>query len=105
MRDSDPRTTALASTINSCKLQTRPLAREGAPHKRTSYSSDSKINLIMDPSWVPVSKKIYFDLSSSLVCLGQDQVQEFLLVAGHRIAIVRSNVPEDICFCLIVTCK
>jgi hypothetical protein len=33
--NSDPRLTALASTSRKCKMQTRPLVREGTPHQQT----------------------------------------------------------------------
>jgi hypothetical protein len=48
-RDWDPRMTALARASRNCKWQTRPLVREGAPHKQTCNC----LTVIHIWSWAP----------------------------------------------------
>jgi hypothetical protein len=48
-RDSDPRMTALVRVISYCKLQSRPLVREIAPHQQTCNC----LTVIKIWSWVP----------------------------------------------------
>jgi hypothetical protein len=59
---------ALARLSINCKLQTRPLVREGAPHKkRTSNCMRLLKNKIGRVSrWVPDTNNIDFDFDQSL---------------------------------------
>jgi hypothetical protein len=51
--DSDPRTATLVMANKNCKLQTRPLVREGAPHQQTRRYLKMIKKKTKDSSWVP----------------------------------------------------
>jgi hypothetical protein len=55
-RDSDPRMTALARASSTCKRQTRPLVREGAPQAQDRNCHTSNKDLVVSPRWVLYSK-------------------------------------------------
>jgi hypothetical protein len=55
-RASDPRMTALARTSSSCKRQTRPLVREGAPQVQDRNCHTSNKYLVVSPRWVLYTK-------------------------------------------------
>jgi hypothetical protein len=50
------RGTVLAKPSSSSSLHTRPLVREGAPHKQPLQLSDNNVNLVTEPRWVPTPR-------------------------------------------------